>query len=136
MPERRTGAGAPIGTLAELRLGHVLLEVVENPGPGETVHLRAAVDARFDVELAAGPAGLTFSLGTPTGADVTTAVLLDPLANGDASVTALAPTVLTGLLPDLAGALGTIPLPGVIGSSVEVSRSPYYTVFAEFGSLL
>jgi len=25
---------------------------------------------------------------------------------------------------------------GVIGSNVELSRSPYYTVFAEFGSLL
>lgn len=131
-----TGAGAPIGTLAELRLGHVLLEVVENPGPGETVHLRAAVDARFDVELAAGPAGLTFSLDAPAPADVTTAVLLDPLASGDAAVTALAPTVLASLLPDLAGALGTIPLPGVIGTNLEVSRSPYYTAFAEFGSLL
>ncbi|MBX3024241.1 hypothetical protein KF840_04945 [bacterium] len=131
-----TGAGAPIGVLAELRLGHVLLEVVENPGPGETVHLRAAVDARFDVELAAGPAGLTFSLTAPTASDVTVAVLLDPLASGDASVTALMPTVLTNLLPDLAGALGTIPLPGVIGSNLEVSRSPYYTVFAELGSLL
>jgi len=130
-----TGA-APSGALAELRLGQVLVEVVENPGPGETVHLRAAVDARFDVQLAAGPAGLTFSLAAPTAADVTTGVLVDPLASGDASVATVMPAVLTSLGPDLAGALGTIPLPGVIGSNVELSRSPYYTVFAEFGSLL
>ncbi len=131
-----TGGGAASGEIAELRLGHLRLEVVENPGVGEIVHLGAAVEARFDVALAVDGAGLTFDLAAPAPADVTVAVLVNPLGTSEAAVAALVPTILTGVLPDLAGALGTIPLPGVVGQSVEVSRSPYYTVFAEFGSLL
>jgi len=131
-----TGNGAASGEIGELRLGHLRLEVVENPGVGETVHLAVAVDARFDVAFAVDGTGLTFSLAAPTPADVTVAVLVNPLGTSEAAVAALVPTVLTGVLPDLAGALGTIPLPGVVGQSVEVSRSPFYTVFAEFGSLL
>ncbi len=126
----------PGGKPAELRLGHLRLDVVENPSVGEIVHLGAAVEARFDVALAVDGAGLTFALAAPAPADVTVAVLVNPLGSSEAAVAALVPTVLTGVLPDLAGALGTIPLPGVVGQSVEVSRSPYYTVFAEFGSLL
>jgi len=131
-----TGAGATSGALAELRVGQLLFEVVENPGAGETVLLRAAVDARFDTALIAGPAGLSFSLSPPGAGDTTVAVLLNPLGADETAVAALLPTVLTGLLPDLTNALGTIPVPGVIGTSIEVSRSPYYTAYAEFGSLL
>ncbi len=131
-----TGAGATSGELAELRLGQLLFEVVENPGAGETVRLRAALDARFDAALIAGPAGLSFSLGAPGAADTTVAVLANPLGANEAAVAALLPAVLTGLLPDLSAALGTIPVPAVIGQNVEVARSPYYTAYAEFGSLL
>jgi hypothetical protein len=122
--------------LAELRLGQVLFEIVENPGPGETVQLRAAVDARFDATLVAGPAGLSFALSPPSAADTTVAVLTNPLAVDEAAVDALLPSMLAGLLPDISAGLGTIPLPGVVGASVELSRSPYYTAYAGFGSLL
>ncbi|MDX2170184.1 MAG: hypothetical protein SF182_24140 [Deltaproteobacteria bacterium] len=127
---------APSGGLAELRLGQVLLEVVENPGVGETVHLRAALDAGFTAGLSSDANGLSFSLVAPSAADLTVAVLANPLGADESAVAALAPAVVGGLLPDLTAALGTIPLPGVIGQQVEISRSPYYTVFAEFGSLL
>lgn len=131
-----SGGGAVSGDIAELRLGQLLFEIVENPGAGEAVHLRFALDARLDATLTAGPAGLTYSLTAPVAADTTVAVLGNPLGVDEAAVAALAPAILTGLLPDLTNALGTIPVPTVLGQSLEVSRSPYYTAFAEFGSLL
>lgn len=127
---------APPGALAELRLGHLLLEIVESPGPGETVHLRVALDARFDADLDAGAGGLTFGLGAPSGADLTTAVLDNPLGVDPGSVAGLAPAIAGGLLPDVEAALGTIPLPAVVGASLEVARNPYYTMFADLGVLL
>ncbi len=131
-----SGAGALSGVIAELRLGHLLFEIVENPGVGEIVHLGFALDARFDATLTASPAGLTYALTAPLPADITVGVLANPLGVNEATVATLAPAILTGLLPDLTSALGSIPVPTVLGTSLEVSRSPYYTAFAEFGSLL
>jgi hypothetical protein len=73
-----TGDGALCGPLAELRLGQLLLEIVEDPGVGEVVHLRLALEARFDATPDVVPGGLAFGLSAPTGADLTTAVLLNP----------------------------------------------------------
>lgn len=130
-----TGATPP-GSLAELRIGQLLLELVENPGVGETVHLRVALDARFAADLSAGVGGLTFALDPPSGADLTAAVLANPLGVDPGSVAGLAPSIVGGLIPDLNAGLGTIPLPAVIGASLEVARNPYYTVFADLGALL
>ena len=130
-----TGA-TPVGGLAELRLGQLLLEIVENPGVGETVHLRVALDARFDAGLNVGVGGLTFALDPPSGADLTTAVLANPLGVDPGTVAGLAPSIVGGLVPDLDAGLGTIPLPAVVGASLEVARTPYYTVFADLGALL
>ena len=63
-------------------------------------------------------------------------MLANPLGVDPGTVAGLAPSIVGGLIPDLDAGLGTIPLPAVVGASLEVARNPYYTVFADLGALL
>lgn len=126
-----TGASGPGGELGEMRFGHLLLEVVESAGlPGETVHLAAALDSRFGIDLASGPGGLTFAATSPLPGDTIVAVLDNPLGVDEPAVEALLPVVFDDLLPTLTGTIGTIPLPAFLTTGVEIARNPYYAAFA------
>ncbi len=131
-----TGAAGPNGELGELLVSHVVVEFVQDAGlPSEQVHLVLAVDARLGLDLAFQQGGIGFALSPPTAADVTVALLEDPLGIGETALQGFLPSVLAGFLPDLASALQSFPLPSFLGlslSGVEVSRSgEYYAIFAD-----
>jgi hypothetical protein len=129
-----TGAAGPGGELAELRIAHVSIDVVE-PGP-ETVWLGGAFDARLGMDLDFLPdgSGLAVSLAEPLAADTLMTVVYNPLGADEAQLEAVLPGVIRPLIPQLAGALSGFPVPQFFGLSlqgVEVSRSgEFLSLFA------
>jgi hypothetical protein len=131
-----SGATGPSGELGEIRIGHIVIEFVQDEGlPTEVSHLALAADVRLGLDLAFLPDGIGFVLSEPSGPDLTIAVLENPLAISDGSLAAFLPQMLASSLPVLASALQSFPLPEFIGlglSGVEVSRNgQYYSIFAD-----
>jgi len=129
-----TGNAGPSGALTELKIAQMAIEVVE-PGP-ETVWLSAALDARLGMSLDFLPdgSGLAVTIAAPSAADLTVAVIDNPLWTNQAQVEAVLPSVMLPLIPDLAGALSGFPLPQFFGlrlEGVEVSRNgQFLSLFA------
>lgn len=119
-----TGAPGPAGELAELRLGGLRVEIrLVN---GDVLLLGAVVDARVGVNLALTDGALAFSLGTPAPDAISLTLVDNPRFVSEANVQAFLPGVFPLLLPTLASALGSFPLPDFLGLSlepVEISRA-------------
>jgi hypothetical protein len=129
-----TGDPGPAGELTELKIAQVEMRIVE-PGP-ETVWLSGALDARLGLNLAFLPdgSGLAITLTPPAPADLTIAVIQNPLGANESQVETVLPALVTPLIPQLAGALSGFPLPQFFGLSlqgVEVSRNgQFLSLFA------
>jgi hypothetical protein len=131
-----TGQNGPNGELGELRIGHILVDFVQDLGlPGEVSHLVLAVDVRLGLALAFQPDGIGFVLSEPEPSDLTVALLENPLGVSEASLLGFLPSMLSSSLPLLTSALQSFPLPEFIGlglSGVEISRNgQYYSIFAD-----
>ena len=129
-----TGSPGPSGELTELRIAQVTMSIVE-PGP-DTVWLRGELDARLGMNLAFLPdgSGLAITLSPPQIGDVTISIIENPLGASESQVETVLPSLVTPLIPQLAGALSGFPLPQFFGLSlqgVEVSRSgQFLSLFA------
>lgn len=131
-----TGDPGPGGALTELRISHVIADMVADDG-SETVALTAAFDANVGMNLSFAPGGLGVML-VPGGA-VTVAVLYNPLGVDEANLeTNVLPPLVDTLLPELAGGLSGFPLPDFLGlqlSGVEVSHNgDFLSLFANLTS--
>jgi len=133
-----TGADGPSGEVAELKIAHFALQIVE-PGP-DVVWLEGGLDLVLGMDLAFLPegSGLDISIGEPDAADVSLTILDNPLGVNAAHVESVLPGVITPLIPDLAGALSGFPLPQFFGLSidgVEVSRNgEFLSLFANLSA--
>src|SRR6185369_1830243 len=121
-----TGAAGPGGALAELKIAHVSVDIVE-PGP-ETVWLSGAFDARLGLNMSFLPdgSGLAITIATPDAADMVMTVIDNPLGTDEAQLEQVLPAVFRPLIPELAGALSGFPIPQFFGLSlqgVEVSKN-------------
>ncbi len=127
-----TGNAGPAGEPVELKIGQVAVAIVEPSGP---TWLAGAFDARLGADLGFTPTGLGVLLHEPAEADTTMAVLYNPLGADVAQLEDLLPSVIRPLIPELAGGLGSFPLPEFFGLSlqgVEVARSgQFVTLFAD-----
>lgn len=125
----------PGGELAELKIAQVLASIVQDDG-SENVVLVGAFDADIGLDLEFAPGGLGVTLAPPDPADITVAILVNPLGvdEGNLENNVLPPLVST-LLPDLAGSLAGFPLPSFFGldlNGVEVSRNgEFMSLFAD-----
>lgn len=121
-----TGAAGPLGEIAELKIAQLLADVVADPNTsGEVVVATIAVDARLGFDMTFGSGGISLTITPPGPADLTIALIENPLSIDEAAVQSLLPAILGPLLPSLADALGSIPLPEFFGlqlQGVEVSR--------------
>ncbi len=110
--------------LAQLKLSQFRIEIVEGSGANEILHLAGVADFNAGVDLAPGNGGLGLSLGTPSDINI---ILLDNAIEADeVTLNALLPVLVSEFLPQLAGSLGSFPLPEFFGAQpavVEVSRS-------------
>jgi hypothetical protein len=129
-----TGNPGPGDELAELKIAHVAVEIVE-PGP-EIVWLSGAFDARLGMDLDFLPdgSGLAVTLAEPAAADTTMTVIFNPLGTNEAQLETALPALIRPLIPQLAGALAGFPLPQFFGLAlhgVDVSRNgQFMSLFA------
>lgn len=127
-----TGAPGPLGELAELRMAHLIVDIViVNP---DYRALSLAVDVDLGIDLVASPTGLGFSIGAPAPQDVNIDILENPLNSNETVIQAFLSSFLPLAFPGLADALGGFPLPSFLGlelDPVEVSRAgEFMTIYA------
>jgi hypothetical protein len=127
-----TGDPGPAGALTELRISHLIADLVTDDG-SEIVALTAAFDTNVGMNLAFAPGGLGVTL--VPGGTVTVAVLYNPLAVDEANVeNNVLPPLVDSLLPQLAGSLAGFPLPDFLGlqlNGVEVTANgAFLSLFA------
>lgn len=129
-----TGNPGPNGELTELKVSHLVMEIVE-PGP-DTVWLSGAIDVPLGMDLAFLPDGSGLSIGVtaPAASSITVAILGNPLGVNAVALETLLPGLVQTFLPDLGDALSGFPLPQFFGlnlSGVEVSRNgQFLSLFA------
>jgi cysteine-rich repeat protein len=130
-----TGAPGPLGEIAELKIAQLLADVVADPNTSdETVLATIAVDARLGFDMSFGAGAIALTITPPGPADLTIALLGNPLGIDETAVQSLLPAILGPLLPSLADALGSLPLPEFFGlnlQGVDVSRAgQHMAIFA------
>ncbi len=120
-----TGELGPAGEIAELAIGHLVFEVV-NALPPEISYLSALVEFSSGLEFMFDPNGaLEPTLSPPTLGSLDVALLENPIGANEALVQGTLGIVLPPLLPSVAGALGSIPLPAFLGldtDGIEIAR--------------
>jgi len=131
-----TGQAGANGELTQLKIAQIQMKIVE-PGP-EKVWLAGAIDLPLGMNLAFAPdgSGLAISLTEPQPADLTIAIIINPLGANAVDVEQnVLPSLVAPLVPGLAGALAGFPLPQFFGlelQGVEVSRSgPFISLYAD-----
>lgn len=121
-----TGAAGPLGEIAELKIAQLLVHVVAEPNSSDEMLLATiAVDARLGFNMAFNAGEIALTITAPGPADLTIALLENPLSIDEAAVQSVVPAILGPLLPSLADALGSIPLPEFFGmqlQGVQVAR--------------
>ena len=131
-----TGNAGPAGELAELKMGHLELELRDvTPGVDEPL-LVIAIDFTAGLELLVDDA--TDQLApTITGLDpndVTVAITSNLIGTDEATLQSVLPTLLGVALPQLGASLGAFPVPSFLDlelSPVEVSRGgQFMSIFA------
>jgi hypothetical protein len=122
-----TGDVGPSGEIADLLIGHLLVDVISGPPGMESLHGRMAIDAAaaFDLTIEAGTGNLVPAIASPDPADILITLLDNPLCMDEGTLQTVIPQLMAPLFPSLAGAFGSFPLPSFLGvqpSAVEVSR--------------
>lgn len=122
-----TGQSGANGELTQLKIAHFQMKIVD--AATEKVWLAGAIDLPLGMNLAFAPdgSGLAINLTEPQPADLTIAIIENPLgANATDVEQNILPSLIAPLVPDLAGAMAGFPLPEFFGfqlQGAEVSRS-------------
>lgn len=113
-----TGEPGPNGELAALTIPHLLLSFVTESD--NEVVLQLALDGKvgFNAELQDGI--LNILISEPGPDDLKFTVIDNPLGANEAAILGLLPAVATSLVPTLASALGSFPLPDFLGLQLEL----------------
>ncbi len=112
-----TGAPGPGGELAEMRIAGLRVEIrmVAN----NVLLLGTIVDADLGVNLSVSNGALGFSLGAVDAGDIHVTLVDNPQNVNESNVLAFLPGIFPFVMPTLAGALGSFPLPEFLGLSLE-----------------
>jgi hypothetical protein len=119
-----SGHTGPNGELADLRVGGLRIEMRRSTDNQLVLELAVDATVGLDVGLAAGE--LSFQLGTLDAANLDIDIIRNPFNFNEGGLQTLLLIALPDVFPDLAGSLGTFPLPTFLGlepSLVEVGRS-------------
>lgn len=114
-----TGNPGPMGEIAELRLGGLVVEVVETIG-GQTiidgqVDFRAGLDFSFDSQTSE----LVPSIGAVGAGDINVDIVNNTVMTNPAQLAFILEILLPGLLPSLGDSLGSFPLPELLGLQIQ-----------------
>jgi hypothetical protein len=132
-----TGNPGPNGELAELRVGHLVLEL-RDPTPGvDDPLLVIAIDFRAGLELLVDDATdqLAPTVASVDPADVSVSIIENLIQTDEATLQAALPTLLTVALPALGSSLGSFPIPSFLDlelEPVEISKNgEFMSIFAD-----
>lgn len=128
-----TGAPGPQGELGELLLPHLRVDV---RGTDDTVYASLVVDIRAGLDMEVDEEGsLTMLLAPPLREDVMVTLLHTSVGGNEAIIQSFVPNLVADALPDIAGALGSFPLPSVLGlelSIIETAREgAFFSIYAD-----
>jgi len=131
-----TGATGPGGSFAELKVAHVVADIVRNDG-SEQIALGGAFDVRMGMNMVFTPTGLGVTLNEPLPEDISIAIIHNPINAAEAPLEEeILPPLVALLIPDLASSLSSFPLPEFFGleiAGVEVSRQGnFMSMFGNF----
>jgi hypothetical protein len=131
-----SGESGPGGELTEMRISHLLvnMRLVESG----LLLLSMAVDATVGVDLDFDAGGVGFSLGNPAPEDIGISILTNTIDADEAGLESFMASIMPFAFPELAGALGGLPLPSFLGlvlEPVEVSKQgDFLSIFANLGA--
>lgn len=124
-----TGGTGPSGELADLRIPHLIVQIVENLNqPNEIIWLELAIDARagFDLQIDQVNDLLVPVFGLPQPENIVVVALQNPLGTDETALAQTIAIVFGPLVGGLGDAFGGIPLPELLGLQpvgVEVSKN-------------
>lgn len=112
-----TGAPGPGGELAEMRIAGLRVEIrmVAN----NVLLLGTVLDVDLGVDLSVTNGALGFSLGAVEASDIHVTLVDNPQNVNESNVLSFLPGIFPFVMPMLAGALGSFPLPDFLGLSLE-----------------
>jgi hypothetical protein len=127
-----TGSPGPAGEIAEILISHMIVDVrLARTG---VLVLGLAIDAAAGLDLLIESGSIDFDFGAPDPADVAVTVLNNPADVDEMVVEDFIVAILPIAFPDLAGALGGLPLPTFLGlqlDPIEVSKQgDFLSIFA------
>ncbi len=113
-----TGAPGPNGELATLTIPHLLLSFVTESDNQVVLQLVLDGTLGFNAEFENGI--LNILMSEPGEGDLQFTVLDNPLGADETAILGLLPAVAKSLVPTLASALGSFPLPDFLGLQLEL----------------
>ncbi len=119
-----TGEPGPAGELAQLHVQQLVLAV--KPIDVDAAFIEVAVDASLGLELTVDPQGLAVDINPPAPGDIDWAILTNRMGTDELTLDALVPLLVQLAVPELAGSLGSFPLPDFLGLQlglVDVDRN-------------
>ncbi len=128
-----TGAPGPKGELGELLLPHLRVDV---RGTDDMVYASLVVDIRAGLDMVVdGEGKLTMVLAPPLPEDVMVMLLHTSVGGNEAIIESFVPNLIADALPDMAGALGSFPLPSLLGlelNIIETARQgAFFSIYAD-----
>ncbi len=132
-----TGAPGPDGELAEIEVSHLLVRVLDSTG--DVVFIEAAIDLSVGLDLSLAGGALGAVIGAPPAEDIGATVLVNRMGTADVTLDALVPLLVSVALPQLAGSIGSFPLPTFLDLDlvlVDADRQgDFMTLFLDFAPL-
>lgn len=131
----------PAGEEATLKLAQLQVRIVPQAAPDSGI-LTVLLDATLGLDLAIDPEaqGLDIVVGTPAPGDVSAFIVDNPLGVAvEPLEDQVLPLLAAALLPDLASALGSFPLPKLLGFALEgvetAATGEHLSLFANLSAL-
>jgi hypothetical protein len=117
-----TGAAGPSGEIADLRAGHLAIDVVGPSGVGLVVSFIVDTKVGLDVGFNSTTSSLEFVLSPPLLAEIAVQVVDDSLEVNEANISLILPSLIQALFPSLAGSLASFPLPSFLGLDLTLVK--------------
>ncbi len=132
-----TGDPGPAGELAVIEVSHLLVRVMD--AAGEVVFIEAAIDLSVGLDLILNGGALGAVIGTPPPQEIDATVLVNRMGTPDVTLDTLVPLLVSVALPQLAGSIGSFPLPTFLDLDlllVDAARSgDFMTLFLDFAPI-
>lgn len=132
-----TGEPGPDGELAEIAVSHLLVRVMD--AAGEVIFVEATIDLSVGLDLSLDGGALGAVIGTPPPEDIAATILVNRMGTPEVTLDALLPLLVSVAMPQLAGSIGSFPLPAFLDLELQLvdaaRNGDFLTLFLDFSSI-